>query len=120
MISFRSRSFVLGIALFGLLAACGVQDGKSRPESVAETASALTGATTVSISADVAFPAGYGLSSATIGAAHSLEIGDNARILDVHGSPGIAANSGSGAALVENGVSSEPSQASVVYRSAIT
>jgi len=56
-----------------------------------------------SISFDLAFPSGYGLSRVTVGASENLVIGPGALIKAVDGSPGIVTNTGDGPLIVRPG-----------------
>lgn len=101
MVARRQGVSALLHVLAGLVAACTPQDNRD-PEPIRSTTSALAGPT-VTVSVDVQFPAGYGLSSVAVGAANSLEIDDKAKIIGAPGQPGTVTNSGSGATLLKNG-----------------
>src|SRR5260370_37970679 len=91
-VAFRQRA-VLG----SLVLAVACSSHSSQREKLGATAEPLTAkrpSSTASVTFDLVFPHGYGLSKAAVGASDSLRIGRGARILAANGSPGAATNAG--------------------------
>src|SRR5580704_13520276 len=105
-----STSFVRGwgircVALIGLGLAFACRGDVSPSEVLARTAAASTvpGNPIPSVTFNLVFPAGYGLSKVAVGASSSLQLDQNSKILGSSGSLGIATSTGSSQVSLDSG-----------------